>query len=65
MLGAAVVVGLDSRMAMRVVVGPKLVEVLKQEVGGSGCRVRVGVVERGGVLECLWRGVPPIGEGKS
>ena len=32
---------------------------------GSGCRVRVGVVERGGVLERLWRGVPPIGEGKS
>ena len=26
---------------------------------------RVGVVERGGVLERLWRGVPPIGEGKS
>ena len=32
---------------------------------GSGCRVRVGVVERGGVLERLLRGVPPIGEGKS
>ena len=32
---------------------------------GSGCRVRVGVVERGGVLERLVRGVPPIGEGKS
>ena len=27
---------------------------------GSGCRVRVGVVERGGVLERLVRGVPPI-----
>ena len=31
----------------------------------SGCRVRVGVAERGGVLERLWRGVPPIGEGKA
>ena len=32
-LGAAVVVGLGSRMATRVVVGAKLVEVLKQGVG--------------------------------
>ena len=32
---------------------------------GSGRRVRVGVVERGGVLERLLRGVPPIGAGKS
>ena len=32
---------------------------------GSGCRVRVGVAERGGVLERLWRGVPPMGEGNA
>ena len=32
---------------------------------GSVCRVRGGVVERGGVLERLLRGVPPIGAGKS
>ena len=32
---------------------------------GSGWRVRVGVVERGGVLVRLLRGVPPMGEGKS
>ena len=32
---------------------------------GSGCRVQVGVAERGGVFDRLWCGVPPIGEGKS
>ena len=30
---------------------------------GSDCLVRVGVVVRGGVLERLLRGVPPMGEG--
>ena len=35
-----------------------------EPVRGSGWRVRVGVVERGGVLDRLLRGVPPIGEGK-
>ena len=35
-----------------------------EPVRGSGCRVRVGVVERGGVLERLWHGVPPMGEGE-
>ena len=34
-----------------------------EPVRGSGCRVRVGVVVRGGVLERLLRGVPPMGEG--
>ena len=32
-------------------------------VRGSGWRVRVGVVVRGGVLERLLRGVPPMGDG--
>ena len=34
-----------------------------EPVRGSGCRVRVGVVPRGGVLERRLRGVPPMGEG--
>ena len=34
-----------------------------EPVRGSGCRVRVGVVVREGVLERLLRGVPPMGEG--
>ena len=34
-----------------------------EPVRGSGCRVRVGVVVRGGVLDRLLRGVPPMGEG--
>ena len=34
-----------------------------EPVRGSGCQVRVGVVVRGGVLERLLRGVPPMGEG--
>ena len=32
-------------------------------VRGSGWRVRVGVVVRGGVLERLLRGAPPMGDG--
>ena len=34
-----------------------------EPVRGSGWRVRVGVVVRGGVLERLLRGVPPMGDG--
>ena len=33
-----------------------------EPVRGSGCRGRVGVVVRGGVLERLLRGVPPMGD---
>ena len=34
-----------------------------EPVRGSGWRVRVGVVVRGGVLERLFCGVPPMGDG--
>ena len=34
-----------------------------EPVRGSCWRVRLGVVERGGVLERRLRGVPPMGEG--